>query len=62
MRRAIATFRAAGWNVEPWPVDFEGVDYPRWWGFSMEEGLRKWRILLHEWIGYAYYRLRNRSV
>lgn len=62
MRRSTASFRAAGWNVEPWPVDFEGDDAPQWLSYSLAEGLRKWRILLHEWIGYGYYRLRNRSV
>lgn len=62
MRRAMATFRAAGWNVEPWPVDFEGVETPRWSDYSLGDGVRKWRILLHEWIGMAYYRIRSRGL
>ncbi len=62
MRRAMATFRAAGWNVQPWPVDFEGVETPRWSDYSLGDGVRKWRILLHEWIGMAYYRIRSRGL
>ncbi len=60
MPRALATFRKAGWNVSPYPVDFRtGGDTP-WTLYSMRSGVEHWELLLHEWLGWASYRLSGR--
>lgn len=45
MPRAVAAFRAVGFDVEPWPV-FDGRIHP----YSIDDAFR-------EWIGLAFYRL-----
>lgn len=61
MPRAMATFNHAGWNVTAYPVDFRsGVATP-WTQYSMDGGVKKWRIGLHEVIGLAIYRLTGRA-
>lgn len=61
MPRSVGAFRAAGWRIVPYPVDY--LTGARKWGvrFSLEAGLRSGCAALHEWIGMAYYRLRGWS-
>ncbi|MDI1247095.1 MAG: YdcF family protein [Rhodoferax sp.] len=61
MPRAMATFRQNGWNVRAYPVDFRaGLDTP-WTQYSMDQGSKKWKLVLHEWLGLAAYRLSGRA-
>lgn len=63
MPRAIGSFRAAGFEVEAYPVDYRtrGRD-DAWRGFSsVSEGLRRIDTTVREWIGLAVYRLIGRS-
>jgi uncharacterized SAM-binding protein YcdF (DUF218 family) len=50
MPRAMGTFRAAGFNVEPWPV-MDSPTYPP----------ARARMAMHEWIGLLAYRILGRS-
>lgn len=60
MPRAMATFRKAGWNVTPYPVDFHtGLKTP-WTQYSLAVGARKWHSALHELAGLLAYRLAGR--
>jgi uncharacterized SAM-binding protein YcdF (DUF218 family) len=56
MPRAIGCFRAAGFPVEAYPVDFrtpgEGVLWPF---FFASDGLRRFDMASREWIGLASY-------
>jgi uncharacterized SAM-binding protein YcdF (DUF218 family) len=61
MPRAMAAFRNAGWNVTAYPVDFRsGLSTP-WSEYSMDEGVKKWRTVLHEMVGLLAYRLTGRA-
>jgi uncharacterized SAM-binding protein YcdF (DUF218 family) len=59
MPRAVGSFRAVGFNVVPYPVDFrtvgEGIDW------SLGGGLGKLDVAAHEWIGLVAYWLTGRS-
>jgi uncharacterized SAM-binding protein YcdF (DUF218 family) len=63
MPRAIGTFRAAGFPVEAYPVDYRtrgwmDVHYP----FTIaSDGLRRTDTALHEWLGLLAYRLTGRT-
>jgi uncharacterized SAM-binding protein YcdF (DUF218 family) len=61
MPRAMAAFERAGWNVTPYPVDFRSGQVTPWTQYSMDGGVKKWRIGLHEVIGLAIYRLTGRA-
>jgi len=61
MPRALATFRAAGWNVTPYPVDYRTGTRTPWTEYSLVDSLRRWRIALHEWVGLLAYRLAGRA-
>jgi len=61
MPRAMAVFRAAGWNVSAYPVDFRSGVKSSWTGYSMDAGFKKWRQFLHEWIGLWAYRLTGQA-
>lgn len=62
MPRAVGSFRAAGWEVIAWPVDyrtFPGAAFrPR---FDLAGGLEAFEIAAREWIGLAGYRLLGRT-
>ncbi len=60
MPRSLAVFRAAGWNVTPYPVDFRTAKTTSWSAFSLERGPEKWHLALHEMAGYWAYRLTGR--
>jgi uncharacterized SAM-binding protein YcdF (DUF218 family) len=63
MPRAMAVFRAAGFPVEAYPVDWHtrgSVDLLRLSG-SLTEGLARTDTAVHEWIGLVAYRLTGRT-
>ena len=63
MPRAMGSFRAAGFNVEPWPVDYRTrgrADLLRPFD-KVSEGLRRVDVASREWVGLVAYWLRGRS-
>lgn len=61
MPRAMATFRKAGWNVTPYPVDFRTGTQTPWTQYSLAVGARKWQLALHELVGLLAYRLAGQA-
>jgi uncharacterized SAM-binding protein YcdF (DUF218 family) len=61
MPRALATFRKAGWNVTPYPVDFRAGIHTPWTQYSLAEGAKKWHLALHELAGLLAYRLAGQA-
>jgi uncharacterized SAM-binding protein YcdF (DUF218 family) len=62
MPRSVGVFRAAGWSVVPWPVNYTtGRDPALWWNwpFSTRLGQAEWA--LREWVGLLAYRLMGRT-
>jgi len=57
MPRAVACFRAAGWDVTPYPTNFRRGPDP--FSFSLPENLQDVDLAAHEWVGLLYYRLRG---
>src|SRR5437899_2549173 len=58
MPRSVGLFRKAGFNVEPYPVDWrvgEGADLLTFSGVALE-GLGRTDIAIREWLGLAAYR------
>ena len=51
MPRSLALFRAADWNVTPYPVDFRSNSYTPWTDYSFERGAARWQLVLHEVLG-----------
>ncbi len=63
MPRAMATFRAAGFPVEAYPVDWRTrgpIDAVRPFA-SLADGLRRTDTAVHEWIGLVTYRLTGKT-
>ena len=61
MPRSMAAFQKAGWNVTAYPVDFRtGLATP-WSQYSMDQGAKRWRLVLHEMLGLLAYRLAGRA-
>jgi uncharacterized SAM-binding protein YcdF (DUF218 family) len=63
MPRAMGVFRAAGFPVEAYPVDWRtrgSVDLLRLSG-SLSEGLARTDTAVHEWVGLIVYRLTART-
>lgn len=57
MPRAVACFRAAGWDVVPYPADFHrGPEALR---FGLTANLADLDAAAHEWLGLLYYRLKG---
>lgn len=58
MPRSVGVFRAAGWSVLPYPVDYttagSGVG-----PLGVDAGLEALRIGMHEWLGMVYYHWRG---
>ncbi len=63
MARAVGCFRAIGWPVIAYPVDFHttGREAPGWSDlrFSPATGLGGLAVTIHEGLGLLYYRLRG---
>ena len=63
MPRAMGAFRQAGFNVEPWPVDYRTrgkADLKRPFD-KVSEGLRRVDVASREWVGLLAYWLTGRS-
>jgi len=60
MPRALATFRKAGWNVTPYPVNYYSLYETSGWSYSLFRGVEAWQLVLREYIGLAAYRLAGR--
>ena len=62
MPRAIGTFRTAGWQVIPYPVDyhttFSGRSGVR---FNFRGGMNGLAVGLHEWLGLTFYWFTGRT-
>jgi uncharacterized SAM-binding protein YcdF (DUF218 family) len=63
MPRAMGCFRAAGFAVTPWPVDYRARGWRDllWIYAQPSEGLRNLDLSLKEWMGLAAYRLSGRT-
>jgi len=61
MPRALATFRAAGWNVTPYPADYRTGTRTPWTEYSLAVSLERWQLALHEWVGLLAYRAAGRA-
>ena len=62
MPRAVGSFRAAGWSVVPWPVNYTtGTDPALWYIWPFPTRLNQAEGALREWIGLAVYWLTGRS-
>lgn len=63
MPRSVGVFRAAGWSVLPYPVDYQSTGRESTFSlrFNLGAGLGILTAVLHEWQGMAYYRLRGWS-
>ncbi len=64
MPRAVGTFRAAGFPIEPYPVDYRTRgpgDAVRPFGI-FNDGLAVTDIAVHEWLGLLVYRLTGRTL
>jgi len=60
MPRAMGCFRAAGWQVTPYPVDYViGETIDAIVDFSMMKQFSYLNHAAHEWLGLAYYALRG---
>lgn len=60
MRRSLATFRKAGWNVTPYPVDYLSDRETSWTEYSILRCGDEWRSWAREVIGYEVYWLAGR--
>jgi uncharacterized SAM-binding protein YcdF (DUF218 family) len=61
MPRSMAAFKAAGWNVTAYPVDFRAGLHTPWSQYNMDIGVKKWRTGLHELLGLLAYKMTGRA-
>lgn len=61
MPRSVGAFRAAGWKVIAYPVDYLTSAAPSGWGLRLGRNSAVLRTAFHEWAGLLYYRLRGWS-
>lgn len=61
MPRSMAVFQKAGWSVTAYPVDFRSGLATPWSQYSMDQGVKRWRLALHEMLGLLAYRLAGRA-
>lgn len=60
MPRTVAVFRADGWTVVPYPVDYRTLPEGGW-APGLIGGLGDLHYALHEWVGLIAYRLLGRT-
>ena len=63
MPRAIDLFRKAGFQVQPWPVDYRTTGKERL-GFATDnpvDSMRTMTVAIREWVGLAAYRIAGRT-
>lgn len=61
MPRAVGAFRAQGWEVLAFPVDYKTQRRSSWGGFSFTHSTWMISTALHEWGGLIWYRFSGRS-
>lgn len=62
MRRAVASFCAAGWkNIVPWPTDYRTGGFADRIGWNFASNLNDLNNGMREWIGLAAYNLTSRT-
>ncbi len=62
MRRAVASFCAAGWrNIVPWPTDYRTGGFVDRIGWNFALNLNELNVGVREWIGLAAYSLTRRT-
>jgi uncharacterized SAM-binding protein YcdF (DUF218 family) len=62
MPRAIGVFRAVGWPVSAYPVDYQTTGlYPLWRGFDTSRRLKEFDDAIKAWVGLLAYRLSGRT-
>jgi uncharacterized SAM-binding protein YcdF (DUF218 family) len=63
MPRAVGAFRAAGFAIEPYPVDWRtrGPGELLWPFPTVGDGLKRTDTAAHEWIGLVAYWLAGKS-
>lgn len=65
MRRSMASFKKAGVNFIPYPVNFQShLDRKYSWDAMLipsAGNISKWDALIHEWIGYIAYKLTGKA-
>jgi len=61
MPRSMGAFRAAGWSVIPYPVDYTTSGRESGLAFDPGSAFSRLDVGLHEWLGLAYYRWRGWS-
>jgi uncharacterized SAM-binding protein YcdF (DUF218 family) len=62
MPRSVGSFRAAGWTIVPWPVNFTtGPDPSLWWNWPFPTRLNQAESALREYVGLVAYRLTGRT-
>lgn len=59
MPRAMACFRASGWDLVAYPADFRTGQTP--FHFDLADNLESLDLAAHEWLGLMYYRVRGRT-
>jgi uncharacterized SAM-binding protein YcdF (DUF218 family) len=57
MPRAMDEFEAVGCKVTAYPVDFRTGKATDWTEYSLAHSLLRWQTALHEWLGWAVYRV-----
>jgi uncharacterized SAM-binding protein YcdF (DUF218 family) len=64
MARSVGVFRAVGFDVEPYPVDWRTRGRPDlWMPFgSANDGLQFTALAVHEWVGLVMYWITGRSL
>jgi len=61
MRRALASFEAAGWGeIAPYPVDYRTGDFSERIGWNLADNLDVLNIAIKEWVGRAAYSVMGR--
>lgn len=61
MPRAVGAFRAQGWDVTAFPVDYHTGDESIWGRFNFLHSAGMLSIAIHEWGGLIWYRLAGLS-
>lgn len=62
MPRAVGVFRAAGWQIQPHPVDFRSLPPSRQGlNFDLVDNLEGLTLGVREWLGLMAYRLSGRT-
>ena len=59
MSRSVGVFRAAGWTIIPYPVDYRTTGHMSLPALDLGQALQVIDAGLHEWVGLAYYRVRG---